>query len=177
MTLAFYIAAIIAVISSVLIVTGRNAVHSLLYLVVSLLSVAVIFFTLGAPLIAALEVIVYAGAIIVLFIFVVMMLNKGRESIEEESTLLLPNVWRGPAVLTGILALEVIGMILGKGMGTSAAHTVEPKDLSLVLFGPYALAVELASILLLAGLVGAYHLGRRERPVDRNKSSEKESRN
>ncbi len=162
MSIAFYIAAAMSVISAALVIAGKNAVHSLLYLVVSLLAVAVVFFTLGAPLAAALEVIVYAGAIMVLFIFVVMILNQGTKSIEEEAALLNPRIWRGPAILSTILGLEVVTMIMGKGLGVSAAKVVEPKALSLSLFGPYALAVELASILLLAGLVGAFHLGRRE---------------
>ena len=162
MSIAFYIAAVVAIISSALVIAGKNAVHSLLYLVVSLLAVAVVFFALGAPFIAALEVIVYAGAIMVLFIFVVMMLNQGRESVEDEAALLEPTIWRGPAILSGILVIEVIVMICKKGLGASAARVIEPKELSIALFGPYALAVELASILLLAGLVGAFHLGRRD---------------
>ena len=164
MSIAFYIAAVVAIISSALVIAGKNAVHSLLYLVVSLLAVAVVFFALGAPFIAALEVIVYAGAIMVLFIFVVMMLNQGRESVEDEAALLEPTIWRGPAILSGILIIEVIYMIFcSKGLGPSAARVIEPKELSIALFGPYALAVELASILLLAGLVGAFHLGRRDK--------------
>ncbi len=162
MSAAFYIAGTLAVISAGLVIAGKNAVHSLLYLVVSLLAVAVVFYTLGAPLAAALEVIVYAGAIMVLFIFVVMMLNQGKKSIEEESALLNPWIWRGPAIISAILGIEMVSMILGRGLGVTAARVVEPKALSISLFGPYALAVELASILLLAGLVGAFHLGRRE---------------
>ena len=68
----FYIAAVTALASTVLVVTGKNASHALIYLIVSLLSVAVIFFLLGAPFAAALEVVVYAGAIVVVFLFVVM---------------------------------------------------------------------------------------------------------
>ncbi|MEC8867937.1 MAG: NADH-quinone oxidoreductase subunit J, partial [Pseudomonadota bacterium] len=71
----FYIAAVTALASTVSVVTAKNASHALIYLIVSLLSVAVIFFLLGAPFAAALEVVVYAGAIVVLFLFVVMMLN------------------------------------------------------------------------------------------------------
>ena len=66
-----------AIISTVLTITRLGAVHALLYLIVSLLAVAVVFYTMGAPLVAALEVIIYAGAIMVLFVFVVMMLNLG----------------------------------------------------------------------------------------------------
>ena len=78
MELTFYIAGGVAVISTVIMLTRLNLVHALLYLIVSLLSVAVDFFVLGAPFAAALEAIVYAGAIMVLFLFVVMMLNIGR---------------------------------------------------------------------------------------------------
>ena len=75
--LTFYAAAFIALVSTVMVITTLNPVHALLYLIVSLLSVAVIFFVLGAPFAALLEVIVYAGAIMVLFVFVVMMLTAG----------------------------------------------------------------------------------------------------
>jgi NADH-quinone oxidoreductase subunit J len=79
MNVFFYIAAAIALVSSVMTITRNNAIHALLYLILSLLSISVIFFILGAPFIAALEVIIYAGAIMVLFIFVIMMLNIGTE--------------------------------------------------------------------------------------------------
>ena len=94
-----YIAAVVAVISTLMVITGRNAVHALLYLIVSLLSVALIFFILGAPFVAALEVIIYAGAIMVLFVFVIMMLNLGPESTETERQWLTPGIWVGPAIL------------------------------------------------------------------------------
>lgn len=79
MNVVFYVAAAVAVLSTVMVIVRLNAVHSLLYLVVSLVSVSLIFFVLGAPFIAALEVIIYAGAIMVLFVFVIMMLNLGPE--------------------------------------------------------------------------------------------------
>ena len=84
MELAFYIAAAVAVIATVLMLTRLNVVHALLYLIVSLLAVAVVFYVLGAPFVAALEVIIYAGAIMVLFVFVVMMLNLGEHAVEME---------------------------------------------------------------------------------------------
>ena len=86
MEIAFYIAALIAVFSTVMTITNLNPVHALLYLIVSLLSVAVIFFTLGAPFAALLEVIVYAGAIMVLFVFVVMMLNLGQATVSRNGS-------------------------------------------------------------------------------------------
>ena len=80
----FYIAGVIAVISTLAVVLQTNIVHALLYMVVSLLSVAVIFYVLGAPFAAMLEAIVYAGAIMVLFLFVIMMLNLGQHTRDEE---------------------------------------------------------------------------------------------
>src|SRR5574341_2112047 len=98
MDLLFYISASIAIISTILVITRLNAVHALLYLIVSLLAVAIVFYTLGAPFVAALEVIIYAGAIMVLFIFVMMMLNLGPRAVAQEREWLRPGAWAGPAV-------------------------------------------------------------------------------
>ena len=76
-----------AVIATLLAITRLVAVHALLYLIVSLLAVAVVFYTMGAPLVAALEVIIYAGAIVVLFVFVVMMLNLGAKAREDGTSM------------------------------------------------------------------------------------------
>ena len=84
MNTLLYISGCIAVIASVMVISRTNAVHALLYLIVSLLSVALIFFILGAPFVAALEVIIYAGAIMVLFIFAVMMLNVTKDAADQE---------------------------------------------------------------------------------------------
>ena len=102
----FYLSTAVAILATMMVVTRLNAVHALLYLIVSFFSVALIFFTLGAPFVAALEIIVYAGAIMVLFVFVIMMLNLGPSSKEQESVWLKPNVWIGPSLLAGILILE-----------------------------------------------------------------------
>jgi len=162
MNVLFYIAAAVAVICTIMVITNMNAVHALLYLIVSLLSLALIFFLLGAPFAAALEVIVYAGAIMVLFVFVVMMLNPESQTIRSRKQLLRPGMWFGPAVPAAILLGELI-YVLTAARGTFPANVVvEPHELSRTLFGPYVLCVELASILLMAGLVGAYHLARPE---------------
>ena len=161
MELAFYIAGGVAVLSTILMVTRPHVVHALLYLIVSLLGVAVVFYLLGASFVAALEVIVYAGAIMVLFIFVVMMLNLGAQAIEMEKRWLTPGIWVGPVVLACILIIEVLYMVRGSSTGL-APGGVEPKQVGIALFGPYLIGVELASMLLLAGLVGAYHLGYRK---------------
>lgn len=163
MEIVFYGAAVVAVISTVMVITRLNAIHALLYLIVSLLSVALIFYTLGAPFIAALEVIIYAGAIMVLFIFVIMMLNLGPQTVLQESQWLQPGTWVGPAILAFVLLAELIYVLAsGLTLAGGQAVLVEPQSVGLALFGPYLLGVELAAMLLLAGMVGAYHLGRRE---------------
>lgn len=161
METAFYITALIAVISTALAISRVNAVHALLYLILSFLSIALIFFILGAPFIAALEVIIYAGAIMVLFVFVVMLLNLGRASTEQEKRWLEPNAWWGPSLLGAVLLFELV-TVVGKTSGASAGAESGVKAVAISLFGPYLLGVELAAMLLLAGMVGAYHLGRRE---------------
>jgi NADH-quinone oxidoreductase subunit J len=163
MNLFFYLSAIVAVLATALVITRTNAAHALLYLIVSLLSVALLFFTLGAPFAAALEIIIYAGAIMVLFIFVIMILNLGSATARQEAQWLKPGIWRGPSLLCAILSLELVYFFMHDGTHVLSGATIPPKQVGIALFGPYALGVELASMLLLAGLVGAYHLGRPER--------------
>ena len=164
MDVAFYIAGAIAVASTVMVITRLNAVHALLYLIVSLLAVALVFFTLGAPLVAALEVIIYAGAIMVLFVFVMMMLNLGPQAVDQERQWLAPRVWGGPAALSAVLLAELVYVVAQAGQPSIGTESVGPQAVGIALFGPYLLGVELASMLLLAGLVGTYHLGWRDRP-------------
>jgi NADH-quinone oxidoreductase subunit J len=160
MNAVFYIAAAVAVISTIMVITRLNAIHALLYLIVSLLAVAVIFFTLGAAFAAALEVIIYAGAIMVLFVFVVMLLNLGPSATAQESQWLSPGAWIGPAILALVLVGE-LAFIIARGAAIApAAGAVEPKQVGAALYGPYLLGVQLASLLLLAGMVGARRLGR-----------------
>ncbi len=156
----FYIAGAVTISATCLVVTRLDASHALVYLIVSLLAVAVIFYLLGAPFAAALEVVIYAGAIMVLFVFVVMMLNQGRRGVAQERGILQPRMWIGPGVLSGVLLLEMIYLIASQ-TATTAAVVVPPRQVGIALFGPYLLAVELASILLLAALIGAFHFGRR----------------
>jgi NADH-quinone oxidoreductase subunit J len=171
MTLVFYLASIIAVIATAMVITRSNAVHALLYMVVSLLSLALIFFTLGAPFVAALEVIIYAGAIVVLFVFVIMMLNLGAETTAQERQWLEPRAWRGPAILAAVLFVELLVLVLGEPAQIGSSAVVGVKRVGVALYGPYVLGVELAAMLLLAGLVGAFHVGRPLAPDDERKVS------
>ncbi len=157
----FYVAAAVAVIATFMMLTRMSAVHALLYLIVSLLAVAMVFFTLGAPFLAALEVIIYAGAIMVLFVFVVMILNLGQRAADTERSWLKPGMWVCPLILSMILLAEVIDLLVHAAPQNTMPGTIGPRQAGLSLFGPYLIGVELASMLLLGGLVGAYHLGRR----------------
>ena len=157
----FYTAALVAILATVRVVTGTNPVHALLNLIISLLAVAMIFFALGAPFAAALEVIVYAGAIMVLFVFVVMMLNLGEADVAQEKKWLNPHVWIGPVLLAAVLLAAQVGYQMSGGeLHPAGTVSVDAKQVGIALFGPYLMVVELASMLLLGALVVAYHLGR-----------------
>jgi NADH-quinone oxidoreductase subunit J len=155
MLILFYLTALIAIGTTLLVITRQNPVHALVYLVVSLLSVALLFFLLGAPFAAALEVIVYAGAIMMLFVFVMMMLNVGQRTKKAKQT------WVGPFICTAILFIELL-WVLVQADGTAHSSGIPPQEVSMAMFGPYALGVEMAAFLLLAGLAGAHHLGKEE---------------
>ncbi|GAB3675440.1 NADH-quinone oxidoreductase subunit J [Salinisphaera aquimarina] len=166
MFIAFYAAALVAVVATLRVITCANPVHALMYLIMSLLSVAVVFYALGAPFAATLEVIVYAGAIMVLFVFVIMMLNLNVETMDRERRWLAPSVWIGPGVL-GVILLVVMAMALtsGDSLGTIEGSPLDAQRVGMALFGPYVLVVELAAFVLLAALVVAAHLGRDDRDV------------
>lgn len=164
MNIIFFIAATIAVVTSLIAITNRNAIHALLYLILSLLSISVIFYILGAPFIAALEVIVYAGAIMVLFIFVVMMLNIGLEE-EQENKWLTPRMWIVPSILAVIILVIFIYVLKEFRIEQTTAGIIGPKQVGISMFTKYLLGVEISAILLLAGIIGGYHLGKQKKKV------------
>ena len=160
---ALYLEATVAVSATLLALTNYNPLHALLYLIVSLLAVAMVFFTVSAPFAGILEVIIYAGAIMVLFVFVVMLLNLGRATVDQERRWLLPRTWIGPGLLSLALLVELGRVLLQRGDAAAlAGRAIAATQVGTALYGPYVLAVELASMLLLAGLVTALHLGRHE---------------
>lgn len=157
-SIIFYLLAAVMILATIMAITRKNVVHAVLYLVVSFLSSALLFYLLGAPLLAAFEVIIYAGAIMVLFLFIVMML-----------TIKTPEVQRLPLrhylAASGVCAIYFLACILL--MHFSAPWLKLPMRLaaaSPAFFGQYVfehlwMAVELASLLLLVALIGALHLG------------------
>lgn len=162
MNFVFYLSAAIAVFSTIMVISIQNAIHALLYLVVSLFSVAVIFFTLGAPFVGALEVIVYAGAIMVLFVFVVMLLNIAPGDDELRNPVPKKEFWIGPIALASVLLAEMIYIFkYSVSHSSPALRAISPKEIGVQLFTQYHLGVEMASMVLLAGLIGAYHIGRK----------------
>lgn len=165
MEATFYIAAGVAILSTIMVITSYNMIHALIYLIVSFLAIAVVFFVLGAPFIAALEVIIYAGAIVVLVIFVIMMLNLRDETVVQERSWLTRKIFVLPAVLSTILLAELIYIIVNDGTSPLATATIDSKQVGMSLYGPYVIGVELSGILLMSGIVGAYHLGRQKKKV------------
>jgi NADH-quinone oxidoreductase subunit J len=164
----FFIAAAVAVAATAMVITRTKAIHALLYLVVSFLALALVFYILGAPFIAALEVIIYAGAIMVLFLFALMLINPGSPDEAREREWLRPRAWILPSALAAVLLFELVYLLAAGGVPGSAVSstgasvsgdaTAQVKAVGIALFGPYLLGVELASILLLAGLVAAHRL-------------------
>jgi NADH-quinone oxidoreductase subunit J len=165
MQLTFYTASSIAVIATLMVITRHNLIHALLYLVVSFLAIAVVFYILGAPFVAALEVIIYAGAIVVLIIFVIMMLNLKAEAVEQERQWVSRSIIIGPAILSFILLGELLYVITTGASAVSSYRAVDAKAVGMSLYGPYVIGVELSGILLMAGIVGAYHLGRQKKKI------------
>jgi NADH-quinone oxidoreductase subunit J len=167
MTLIFYISAFIAIVATLAAITRMNPVHALLYFILSLLAVGVIFFVLGAPFVAALIVIINAGAIMVLFVFIIMMVNQGKHTIEQERDWTQPKLWIAPGFLAVILLAEMMYILGHSNLGGAGSDVVVPKQVGVALFGPYLLGVELVSIILLIGLLGAHHLARGSHVVKR----------
>jgi len=165
MNITFYITSALAVFATIKVVTGKIAIHCLLYLIASLLAIAVVLFILGAPFIAAMEVIIYAGAIMVLFVFVMMMLNLGQASEKAESELLNKKMWIGPSVISLILLGEMICVLLNQRNTPLTLTVIPPAAVGQLLFTKYLLVVELAAFLLMAGILGAYHLGEKKKQV------------
>lgn len=161
-TILFYILSAIAIVATALCVTRRNPVHAVIYLVQGFFALAILFYLLGAPLVAAWEVIIYAGAIMVLFLFVIMMLELAPDDPHRTP------IWRrwGPVALLGALLLGCTVLVMITDPGTSQGipnYYASPRTFGYALFKEYALAVEVVSFQLLFAAAGAYYVGRGER--------------
>ena len=154
----FYTVSAVIVAATAAAITRRNPIHALVYLALSFLGSGILFFLLGAPFLAAAEIIIYAGAIMVLFLFVVMMFRI--EKIEPRGY-----PWRqwGPALLGGVLFLSVLGLVAFRDSSGGEAlefTMVSPTSLGRFVFEKYWLAVEIVSLILFLGLLAAIHLGK-----------------
>lgn len=163
-TTAFLLFSAIALTGAVNVVTRRNPVHSALWLVGAFLGVAGLFLTLGAGLLGAIQVMVYAGAIMVLFLFVILLLNLDTTPFEGLS------IARGASLLATAATVALIAFPFARARELRAAAVPDEPELpatagniASLLFHQYALPFEVVSLLLLIAMVGAIHLARRPR--------------
>jgi NADH-quinone oxidoreductase subunit J len=173
--LLFYLFAAVAVAASLAVVVGRNPMHSVLLLIVSFGALAAIYIGLDAPFAAVVQIIIYAGAIMVLFLFVVMLLNAHRED-EPAAIAAASGLTRGPirfgAALAVLLVAELAwalvkargtgGGMLSAGAGADPRALQSVRSLGTVLFTDYSLAFEVTSILIIVAMIGAVVLAKRE---------------
>ena len=160
--LLFIILAAIAIAAALGMLLSSNAVHSALFLVLNFATIAVFYIVLNAPFIAMVQVIVYAGAIVVLFLFVIMLL--GAERLQALGNVSSDGRWQ--RIIAGLLALALVGVTIAaliQGAG-SASETIplidsSPTALGLELFGNYLLPFEVTGVLLLAAMIGVVVLG------------------
>jgi NADH-quinone oxidoreductase subunit J len=158
----FYILSATALGATLLCITRRNPVHAVIYLVNAFFALALLFYLLGAPLVAAWEVIIYAGAIMVLFLFIIMMLE-----LAPAQTVRGPGwVQWGPVVaLSAVLLGSTLLLMLVDPGGADGVprYYASPRVFGYALFKEYALAVEIVSFQLLFAAVGAFYVGRTDR--------------
>lgn len=171
-TVLFYFFGIVTVLAALLVVAQRNPVYSVLLLIASFGGLAGLYVLLDAPFAAVTQIIVYAGAIMVLFLFTIMLLNVPREDASEYDRahpLNRPGARRFGAVLAAAFLVEAVWAVRHvstrqqSGISETASTTVSSvREIGKVLFTDYALAFEVTSLLILAAMVGAVVLARRE---------------
>lgn len=168
-TLIFLLFALVAVGSSLVVVMHRNPVYSTMSLVVTLFSVAVLFVLLGAPFIGAIQILVYTGAILVLFLFVIMLLNITR----EETAVSQQKVQMGGALLGALVFGGMLALLFwnaSRPMDPMTENLVDMKALARQMFGEYLLPFEIVGMLLLVAVIGATIAARKppqpDKPVE-----------
>ena len=168
--IAFYLLATVAVVSGLLVVTARNPVHSVLWLILSFFSAAGLFVLLGAEFLAMLLVVVYVGAVAVLFLFVVMMLDVDFVRLREGYARYLPLA----GIVAGVLLAEMIMVSITVVQGGAAKASIAPvvatadatniEAIGRVLYTDYVYFFQAAGIVLLIAMIGAIVLTLRHRP-------------
>ena len=162
--LIFYVLAAIILVTTGLAITRRNLVHVVVYLVFSFFGSAMMFYLFGAPLLAVLEVIIYAGAIMILFLFIIMMVK-----VEASEEPLFPIEQWLPIVLIGVVYLIIGAGIVSSAPGSQVTLEIalaKPKAFGEYLFQRHWLVIEIVSLLLLIALVGALYLGHKKPEED-----------
>jgi NADH-quinone oxidoreductase subunit J len=161
----FYFLSFVAILSALMVVFSRNPVYSVLYLIVTFFAIAGHYVLMNAQFLAAVHVIVYAGAIMVLFLYVIMLLNLNEAENEPQKS----NLLKIAAVVTaGMLMVILIGSLKGADQILQQKHDPSigmVKNLGSVLFKDYLLPFEITSLLLLAAMVGAVMLGKPEKRI------------
>ena len=150
----------VALVCMALAVTRPNVVHALIWVVAGLISLAAGFFSLGAGFAGAVQILIYAGAIIAVFVFVVMTIDSGPQALARERVRLVQG-WKLPLLVVAVVLAPVALGLPGGGL-EGAPKPVPAQRLGVLLFGDWAVAVEVASAMLIAALLGARHLARRE---------------
>ena len=159
----FYFLSFVAILSALMVVFAKSPVHSVLYLIVTLFTLSGHYILLNAQFLAAVHVIVYAGAIMVLFLYVIMLLNLNEETEMHKSTLMkLASV-----ICIGIFMIVLVGSLRGTeqliDQSTTSPDLGLVKNLGRVLFNEFLLPFEISSVLLLVAMVGAVMLGKSEK--------------
>jgi NADH-quinone oxidoreductase subunit J len=155
-----YLAAAVVVVATGFAITRQNVVHAACYLIISFMGTAMLFYLLGAPLLAALEVIIYAGGIMVLFLFVIMMIQDPPSSTRKAFS---AKTWYPAMILAGICGL-LAGILVFADPANRlrpVAVMATPQAFGNILFQGYWFPVEITSLLLLAALIGALYLSKR----------------
>jgi NADH-quinone oxidoreductase subunit J len=166
--IAFYVFALIAVVASLLVVGQRNPMYSVMLLITSFGALAGLYVLLDAPFTAVTQIIIYAGAIMVLFLFVVMLLNVPREEPFGVGSALGPRSLRIGAVLSVLLGIEIVWALSRVGIGWFARDPAALSVSSVALIGSalftrHVFAFEATSILILVAMIGAVVIARKER--------------
>lgn len=180
--LAYFFSCLI-ILSALRVVTCTKPVHALLAMLICLISLSGLFFVIGAPFAGAIEMVVYAGAIMVLFVFVLMILNLGRETDQAEAELLKAKTWVMPAAFAAVIFI-VLTLALLQGADSGALivqNTIDAHAIGVLLYGPYVVLVQAGALILLAALVAAYHIAKstpaeQEAVLDESRENPNESR-